>query len=412
MSNSEQDLIRWKTDAWKDRGMVSWYSDRMVEDSGPIKLKNVIETELCERFLQGKTVLDVGIGTGRGSLPLIRKGYALTGTDSSQAMLDECKRLAGDAPIELMVGDVQALPFEDGRFDNLVSLNVVTHFPHVERVLQEWKRVVKPNGRMVFDIYSLDHLSYARGRNVTVDELMARGASTFNMHVSRESLRAIANRVGLKIVATVPYGSFLGGEYRHPAFSTTLQASNWWTRQLSWLAMDDALLDMAVFLEREWFGCLSGIMTNRFMVVLENIAGEEQHNQTWFEQDLQLGNYLAQSRVQLDDLAPWLSLTPEAWREQFDRHLDRMRNRSMAYYLMSGFFLGRGDAFDWNDLAPRNGAVMQKWAQAEDMDRGVQSLTRTWHQNQSVAELGRVNGVDLGDALVYSLQKNIVQQLS
>jgi len=412
MSNSEHDLIQWKTDAWKDRGMVSWYSQRMVEDSGPIKLKNAIETELCERFLQGKSVLDVGIGTGRGSLPLISKGYELAGTDSSQAMLDECRRLAGGAPIELMVGDVQSLPFADARFDNLISLNVMTHFPHVERVLREWKRVVKPNGRVVFDIYSLDHLSYARGRNVTIEELIAQGASKFNMHVSRDSLRAIADHVGMKIVATVPYGSFLGGEYRHPAFSTTLQASNWWTRQLSWLPADDALFDMAMFLEREWFGCLSGIMTNRFMVVLENTPGEQQNNQTWFEQDLQLGNYLERSRVQLDDLAPWLNLPPQVWREQFDGHLDRMRNRSLAYYLMSSFFLGRTDALDWSDLAPRNGPKLQKWAQAEEMDRGAQSLTRTWHQERSLAELSRVNGVDIGDTLVYSLQKNIVQQLS
>ena len=104
MKNSEQDLIHWKTEAWKDRDMVRWYSGRMDENTDTNRLKNIIETELCERFLAGTDVLDVGIGTGRASLPLIAKGFNLSGTDSSQAMLDECRRLAGGAPIELVQG--------------------------------------------------------------------------------------------------------------------------------------------------------------------------------------------------------------------------------------------------------------------------------------------------------------------
>jgi SAM-dependent methyltransferase len=409
MSNLEKDVIHFKTDAWKDRNTVAWYSGRMVENTGSNRLKNIIETELCERFLQGANVLDVGIGTGRASLPLIAKGYRLSGVDSSQAMLDECKRLAGNAPLELKVGDVQSLPFPDKNFDNLIALNVMTHFPHVEKVLREWKRVVKPGGRLVFDIYSLDHLSYARGREVTVEELIAEGAKVFNMHLSRESLHEIANNVGLKIVSTVPYGSFLSGEYHHPFFPQPLQATHWWRRQLSWLASDDALLDMGLFLEREWFGCLNGHTTGRFMVVLENTEGEQANNQTWLEQDLQLSQYLTQSQIRLDGLAPWLTLSPDTWRATFDSHLDRLRNRSVAYFMLTSF-LGRPDAIDWGDLAPRNGPKLQRWAEAENIDRGLRDLARSWHRNDAVADLCSVGGVNMGAALEYQLQQGLVRQ--
>lgn len=411
MSTSEQDLISWKTDAWKDRNMVKWYSGRMVENTDANRLKNAVEVELCERFLLGRDVLDVGIGTGRASLPLIAKGYALSGTDSSQAMLDECLRLAAGQPITLRQGDVQQLPFDDQSFDSLISLNVMTHFPHIEKVLAEWKRVVRPGGRLIFDIYSLDHLSFARGETVTVEDLLAQGNNAFNMHLSGERLRSAADEVGLKVLGIVPYGSFICGEYPHPAFAMPLQASAWWRRQLSWLACDDALLEMAVFLEQHFFGCLSSIATGRFMVVLENSV-DTAANQTWLEQDQAISQYLRDARpIRLEALAPWLNLPPDEWRAAFDRHLGRMRNRGVAYALLSTF-LGRLDAIDWQDLSPQHGALLNGWAMSEYWDRNVQSFTRNWHQREETRAFCDVDGIPLASCLEYQLQRNLIALLS
>ncbi|AXE29229.1 hypothetical protein DK842_04460 [Chromobacterium phragmitis] len=411
MSTSEQDLISWKTDAWKDRNMVAWYSQRMVQNVDTNRLKNIVEIELCERFLSGQDVLDVGIGTGRASLPLIAKGYRLSGTDSSQAMLDECQRLAGGQPITLKQGDVQQLPFDDQSFDSLISLNVMTHFPHVEPVLQEWKRVVRPGGRLIFDIYSLDHLSFARGRNVTVEELMEQGANAFNMHLSGERLCSAANEVGLKVLGIVPYGSFICGEYRHPAFSMPLQNSAWWRRQMTWLASDDSLLELAVFIEQHFFGCLSAIATGRFMVVLEN-SPDEQANQLWLDQDRQLSGYLqSASPIRLDDLAPWLNMPPDAWRQTFDNLLSRARNRGIAYMLMSSC-LGRLDALDWQDLAPSHGSRLNGWSTGEFWDRNIQSFVKEWHRSDEMKPYCELDGESLPASLEYQLQRNLVALLS
>lgn len=410
MSNVEQDLIHWKTDAWKDRNMVAWYSGRMSENSGTNRLKNLVEIALCERFITGQEVLDVGIGTGRASLPLIAKGYRLAGTDSSQAMLDECRRLAAGQPIELVPGDVKALPFGDARFDSLISLNVMTHFPHVESVLNEWKRVVKPGGRLIFDIYSLDHLSFARGREVTVESLLEQKASDFNMHLSGERLVQAANSAGLKIVGTVPYGSLFCGEYNHWTMPMPLQASQWWRRQLSWIVSDDSMLAMATFLEQEWFGRLSNITTGRFMVVLEN-APDQAANLQWHTDQQAFNHRLAEGPIRLDDLAPRLGLAVDAWREQFDAHLDNLRNRTLAYFLLSTC-LGRADAIDWLDLAPRNGAALQRWAHAEQVDKHLQGFVRSWHRQPAIAGLCESQGVDLGASLEYQLQRKFVAQFA
>jgi SAM-dependent methyltransferase len=406
VNKQEQDLIAWKTGAWKDPKMVAWYSGRMFENSGTNRLKNLVETQLCERFTVGSDVVDVGIGTGRASLPLLSKGYRLAGTDSSQAMLDECRRLAGDYPIELVQGDVTALPFDSSRFDTLMSLNVMTHFPHVKNVLQEWRRIVKPGGRLIFDVYSLDHLAFSRGENVTVESLMEQGAGGFNMHLATDELVSIANELGLRIVAVVPYGSLFSGEYRHWRTPKPLQETHWWRRQLSWVSEDDGFLEMGAFLDQEWFGCLANLTTGRYMVILDNVA-DEAANRAWQADDLELTRYLAAGQVKLEQLAPRLNLSVDAWREKFDSLLDRVRTRPIAYFLLATF-LRRPDAIDWQDLAPRNGAALQRWANAEMLDRQLQGFAHSWHQQPAVTPLCQSHGIDLGTSLDYQLQRKFV----
>lgn len=400
-------LIGWKTDAWKNRDMVAWYAKRMQENSGTNRLKNRIETELCEQFVTGRELLDVGIGTGRASLPLARKGFLLSGTDSSQAMLDECARQAGNLPVKLVPGDVKALPFAHNSFDSLISLNVMTHFPHVEEVLFEWKRVVRPGGRLVFDIYSLEHLCFSRGSDVTVAELVAQGADSFNMHLKAEHLVQMADSLGLSIVALVPYGSLFCGEYRRYAFAKPLQMTHWWMRQLSWLAQDDAMLECAWFLDRHWFGRLPAAFTGRFMVVLAQ-QPDAAANAAWLARQRDLTARLtAPQPLRLQQLADVLDLSPDEWRRQFDGHMARLRNRTIAYFLFTSCF-GRLDAIDWQDFSPTYGADLARWQAAEQLDAQALGLARGWHRNPTFTSLAEFNGVDLASGLDYEVQKQIL----
>ena len=45
------DLIRWKTGAWQDPGMVNWYSGRMVQSESTNSLKNAVEVGTIRRFV-------------------------------------------------------------------------------------------------------------------------------------------------------------------------------------------------------------------------------------------------------------------------------------------------------------------------------------------------------------------------
>jgi SAM-dependent methyltransferase len=92
-------------------------------------------------------VLDVGCGAGAVLGPASRVAGSAVGIELSPAMAERARAAAPSA--EVVVGDASVLPFEDGSFDVVMSSFVVFFMPDPTAALQEWKRVLKPGGRMV-----------------------------------------------------------------------------------------------------------------------------------------------------------------------------------------------------------------------------------------------------------------------
>ncbi|MDQ0989098.1 class I SAM-dependent methyltransferase [Streptomyces sp. V3I7] len=101
-------------------------------------------------------VLEVAVGTGR-SLPHYAPGTRITGIDLSPAMLGIARRRAADLGIdaELLEGDAQALPFENGSFDTVVCALALCSIPEPAEALREMARVLRPRGTLLL----LDHIN-------------------------------------------------------------------------------------------------------------------------------------------------------------------------------------------------------------------------------------------------------------
>jgi ubiquinone/menaquinone biosynthesis C-methylase UbiE len=94
--------------------------------------------------------LDVGCGTGVLADRLARAGYQMWGVDPSAGMLEVLRRAAPD--VEAAVASGTELPFEDSRFDLVITVAVVHHIAApdaVRQTLSEMVRVLKPGGRLV-----------------------------------------------------------------------------------------------------------------------------------------------------------------------------------------------------------------------------------------------------------------------
>lgn len=94
--------------------------------------------------VQGRSILDVGTGTGRAAFLLAAAGARVTGVDASEQMLAIARDRARDehvTGVEFQVGDAHMLEFGARAFDIAVSLRVLMHTPRWRQCIAELCRV-------------------------------------------------------------------------------------------------------------------------------------------------------------------------------------------------------------------------------------------------------------------------------
>ena len=101
--------------------------------------------------VSGRSILDVGTGTGRAAVALARRGASVTGIDASNEMLAVARTRSRDAglAIEFAEGDAHAMAFPDRAFDATVCLRLLMHVPDWRQAVSELCRVTRR--QLVFD---------------------------------------------------------------------------------------------------------------------------------------------------------------------------------------------------------------------------------------------------------------------
>lgn len=102
----------------------------------------------------GDQVLDVGCGVGIQAQEVAKRVGTtgkVVGTDISTVMIDVAKSKITDSdlPIDFFVAEASSQPFSDQSFDSIRTERVLMYIPDVQKVLQEFKRLLKPGGKLV-----------------------------------------------------------------------------------------------------------------------------------------------------------------------------------------------------------------------------------------------------------------------
>jgi SAM-dependent methyltransferase len=110
----------------------------------------VVGETLCEAadLRAGSRVLDVACGNGNASLAAARRFCDVVGVDYVPALVERARvRAAGERlDVAFHEGDAEALPFEDGSFDAVLSTFGVMFAPDQARAAAELARVCRPGG--------------------------------------------------------------------------------------------------------------------------------------------------------------------------------------------------------------------------------------------------------------------------
>jgi ubiquinone/menaquinone biosynthesis C-methylase UbiE len=112
----------------------------------------MVAEDLCDALdlVPGQRVLDVACGAGNGAIAAARRLGDAVGLDYVPELLDRARERAAAEryEIEFVEGDAQALPFEDGSFDVVLSTFGAMFAPDQERTARELLRVCRSGGKI------------------------------------------------------------------------------------------------------------------------------------------------------------------------------------------------------------------------------------------------------------------------
>ncbi|WP_416827310.1 class I SAM-dependent DNA methyltransferase [Ectobacillus polymachus] len=132
--------------------------DELMNDIPYEKWIQFVEMKKQEVHVSGKTLLDVGCGTGNIALPLAEKGYDVTGVDLSEEMLTIAQHKLVDFSIPLYQQDMRELELPE-KYDIITifcdSLNYVTDEEGVKQTFARIYHHLQDKGLFLFDVHSL-----------------------------------------------------------------------------------------------------------------------------------------------------------------------------------------------------------------------------------------------------------------
>jgi ubiquinone/menaquinone biosynthesis C-methylase UbiE len=133
---------------------MGFYQNRIVPHLVNLAMSNRDLVPYRRRVLAGAEgrVLEIGIGSGL-NLPFygsqVRELFAV---DPSPRLLEMARRAGSQVawPVALIEGSAEAIPLETGSFDTVVTTWTLCSIPAVDQALKEMRRVLKPDGKLLF----------------------------------------------------------------------------------------------------------------------------------------------------------------------------------------------------------------------------------------------------------------------
>ncbi len=168
------------------------------------------------------TLLEVGVGTGV-ALPRYASHLSITGIDFSPDMLRKARQRMRARKLRNVVGlyemDASELRFDEGSFDTVVAMYVMTVVPDANKVLRELERVCAPGGEVII----VNHFAQDHGVRGRLERWMSPAARALGWHPDFR-IETITEMTTLELIETrslQPMGLFTMLRFRKAAEGET-----------------------------------------------------------------------------------------------------------------------------------------------------------------------------------------------
>lgn len=101
--------------------------------------------------LEGKKILEIGVGPGKLLARMAKKGYIVTGIEYKKGMADEARKRVKTAgyDVDILLQPLSDLPFKDEEFDCIVMTFVLAEIEDLDQAIREMRRVLKSQGKII-----------------------------------------------------------------------------------------------------------------------------------------------------------------------------------------------------------------------------------------------------------------------
>lgn len=188
------------------KGFVNAVYNRVRKTT--LKLKK----DWVDRYAEGKSLLDIGCGTGHFSATMVKGGYNVVGLEPDPIARENAKALNNFEPLEL----TELYSLKDETFDAITMWHVLEHVYELNKDIKEYNRVLKKNGVLFVAVPNLDSYDAKHYKEFWA----AYDVPRHLYHFRKKDITALFNKVDMELVDVLPmkfdsfYVSMLSEKYK------------------------------------------------------------------------------------------------------------------------------------------------------------------------------------------------------